>query len=84
MEGRPGCLRIVSPPNFASGSPWSKWVAKYRAATGNIIVKQGEKGSDADGRGNLRMMTLQMADVTKPLASVGRITSKHSRMRVSH
>lgn len=51
--------------------------AKYRTASGNLLTNQGDtRITMRTEAGDTRVRTFQIADVTKPLASAGRITSK--------
>lgn len=54
----------------------------YRmAASGNLVANMGEKRiAMRNEGGETRIMTFQMADMTKPLVSAGRITAKRHRI----
>ena len=81
-----GAAEVVAPPGFApeyatKASAGSRAGAKYRTASGNLIANQGEKRVTLRTEsGELRTMTFQVADVTKPLASAGRITARGHRI----
>lgn len=81
-----GAAEVVAPPTFAADyttkpSAGSKNSTKYRTASGNMIANQGEKRvKTMTAGGDTRTMTFQVADVTKPLAPAGRITSKGHRI----
>lgn len=81
-----GVAEVVAPPTFAAEystrpSPGSKAGTKYRTASGSIVANLGEKRVKMRIEdGDAPVMTFQVADVTKPLASAGRITSRGHRI----
>lgn len=55
--------------------------APARPASGATTANQGEKGvSMTTEAGQARMMSFQVADITKPLAPAGRIMTKGHRI----
>lgn len=77
-----GAAEVVAPPTLAEAwaarsSPGSCGGAKYRTASVALLSNSDEEKvtKRADG-GDARTMTFKVPDVTKPLALVGRITSK--------
>ena len=79
-----GAAEVVTPPEFAGQYPVLPSPArgtKYRAAAGKMVENQGEKRVQlVTDTGDLIKMTFQITDVNKPLASVGRITSKKNKV----
>lgn len=81
-----GTAEVVAPLGFAADyrakpSASSRAGAKYHTASGNIIANQGEKRVMLKTEcGELRAITLQSVDVTKPCASAGHITAHGQRV----
>lgn len=76
---------VMTPPHFALGhrlrpSPGPSIRREVQAASGNIIMNQGENRPtmrmETNEGGSLRMITFQIVGVTKTVASQGHITAK--------
>lgn len=81
-----GAAEVVAPPTFAADyvtkpSMGSRSGTKYRTSSGNVVANHGEKRiAMRTEDGETRVMTFQVAGVTKPSASAGRITSRGHRI----
>ena len=81
-----GAAEVVAPMSFAPAyaveeSEASKRGVAYRAASGHRMPNMGQKKVDfVTEDGDTRRMTFQITNVTKPLASAGRITAKNHRI----
>lgn len=77
---------VVAPPSFAASygrrpSTGSRNGARYRTASWTLVANQGEKRiTMRTEAGDTGAMAFQVADVTKPLAWAGRITSNGHRI----
>lgn len=81
-----GAVEVVAPPDFAKDYDIVPGEAfrsgkKYRAANGGILHNEGEKRVEfLTENGDLRRLCFQIAKVTKPLISAGKITAKNHRV----
>lgn len=80
-----GAAEVVAPPGFApdyhvKASAGSRAGAKQCTASGSAIAQGENRVTLRTESGELRTIAFQIANVTKPLASAGRITGRGHRI----